>query len=204
MNNYSIKKIKSKIGKEYIRSHHYSKSCHNGPQCYGLFESNNLIGVCAFATPCSENVRASIFGPSFKDNIIELHRLFIQDGTPKNTESWFVSRVLKQLKADRPEIYCVISFADATEGHKGVIYQALNAHYYGTSPKATFYIDSNGSLRHPRQNGVNISLKEANKRGWKPIKREGKYRYCWFLPNSIGHKKWIMANCKLKFMDYPK
>lgn len=41
----------------------------------------------------------------------------------------------------------------------------------------TFYIDKNGRLHHPRQNGVNITSEEALKRGWEPVKRDFKNRY---------------------------
>lgn len=176
--NYVISRISTKVAKEYIHKYHYSHGSHNGPSlCYGLFDGGNLIGVLMFATPCSENVRSSIFGSEYKSKVIELHRLHILDVTPKNTESWFISRCLDKLKEDKPEIECVVSFSDATEGHSGTIYRATNALYYGTSPQATFYIDGDGRLRHPRQCGVNITKKDALSRGWKPTKREGKFRF---------------------------
>lgn len=134
-----------------------------------------------FATPCSENVRASVYGPSRVNEVKELHRLHIQDVTPKNTESWFISRCLKLLKEDRPDITAVLSFADSTEGHQGIIYQATNAYRLGMTGKATFYLDAEGRLRHPRQNGVNISVQKAKELGWTPVKREGKHRYLWLL-----------------------
>ena len=63
MIDYEIRRIDSKIAKEYIKKNHYTHGCHNGPSpCYGLFDSRKLIGVLMFATPCSENVRASVFG----------------------------------------------------------------------------------------------------------------------------------------------
>ena len=75
-----------------------------------------------------------------------------------------------------------VSYADETEGHKGVIYQASNAYYCGMTSKATFYLD-NGRLRHPRQCGVNITKEEAKNRGWKPVRRESKHRYVFILGN---------------------
>ena len=87
------------MAKEYIIEHHYSHGCHNGPSpCYGLFEKEKLIGVLMFATPCSENVRSSVFGKEYKDSITELHRLHILDCTPSNTESWFISQCFKKIK----------------------------------------------------------------------------------------------------------
>jgi hypothetical protein len=197
-----VRRIPSKQGKEFIRKNHYSKSCHNGPSpCYGLFDKE-LIGVLCFATPCSENVRASVFGYEYKDHVTELHRLFIFDVTPKNTESWFISKCLKFLKKDKSHIWAVLSFADSTEGHKGIIYRATNARYCGMTTKSTFYLDKEGRLRHPRQNGVNITTNMAITKGWCPVRRLAKHRYLYLLPDSKGHKKYLENLCKLKPIEY--
>jgi hypothetical protein len=204
MNNYWVSKIPSKLGKEFVKTHHYSHGIHNGPMTYGMFDGLDLIGVCAFATPCSEAVCSSVFGADFKRSVTELHRLVLLDEIPKNSESWFIVRALKQLKKDRPQYNAVLSFADATEGHIGVIYQATNAIYTGTSGKATFFLDSDGRLRHPRQNGVNIRSTKAKELGWQAVKREGKHRYLYLLPNTKHHKKTLLQNLQLQSFPYPK
>jgi hypothetical protein len=187
-----------------VIEHHYSHGIHNGPMCFGLFDSQGLVGVCAFATPSSENVRASIFGADHKQGVTELHRLVLLDEVPKNAESFFIVRALKELKKQRPYYNAVISFADATQNHLGIIYQATNALYCGTSSPATFYLDETGRLRHPRQNGVNITADEAKKRGWVATKREGKHRYIYLLPDNRTHLKELKSLFKLKTMPYPK
>lgn len=195
MINYEVRKIPCKIGRQYIIENHYSHGCHNAPNCYGLFDNDELIGVCAFACPCSENVRSSVFGKEHKDAVTELHRLHIKDVTPKNTESWFISRCLKLLQIDKPNIKAVISFADPAFGHKGIIYQATNAYFCGKSNSAIFYVDENGKLHHPRNNGHNITKQEAENNGWKPIKCEGKYRYLYILGKDKREHKFLIKNC---------
>lgn len=202
--NLSVKLISCKDGKKYIIEHHYSHGCHNAPSpIYGLFQFDDLIGVLAFATPCSENVRASIFGKEYVNNVIELHRLHILDGTPKNIESWFISRCLKMIQCDKPRIKAVVSFADSTVGHKGIIYQATNAYFYGMSPKSTFYIDTENRLHHPRQCGKNISVQMALDMGWKPVKRNSKYRYFWLIGNKNEKRKYFNL-IKVAILPYPK
>jgi hypothetical protein len=197
MIDYEIFKIPCKQAKEYIIKNHYSHGCHNGPSpCYGLFDKGELIGVLMFATPCSENVRASVFGPEYKDSVTELHRLHILDVTPRNTESWFISRVLKMLKQDKPQIKAVLSFSDTTVGHEGTIYKATNAYRIGHTGSATFFEDENGRLRHPRQCGVNISKDEAKSRGWKLVKRQAKNRYLYLLATSKRELKELKKMCK--------
>lgn len=201
---YTVRHIGSKQGKAFVIEHHYSHGIHNGPTCYGLFDGDELIGVLAFATPCSENVRASLWGPDHKDAVIELHRLVVLDGTPTNTESFFIARALKLLKQRRPQTWGVLSFADATEGHVGTIYQATNALYLGTSGRSTFYLDKDGRLRHPRQNGNNVTLSHAAELGWRPVKREGKHRYLFLLPDGRAHRRWLLASLKPTPLPYPK
>lgn len=201
---YSVEPISSKLGKEFVIQHHYSHGVHNGPMCFGLFENQKLVGVCAFATPSSENVRASIFGSDYKQSVTELHRLVLLDEVPKNAESFFIVRALKELKKQRPYYNAVISFADATQNHLGIIYQATNAMYCGTSSPATFYLDETGRLRHPRQNGVNITAEEARSRGWVATKREGKHRYIYLLPDNKTHLKELKKLFKLQIKPYPK
>ena len=197
ISNYTVRKIPCKEAKEYIIKNHYSHGCHNAPSpCYGLFDNENLIGVLMFATPCSENVRASVFGPEYKDSVIELHRLHVLDVTPKNTESWFISHCLKLIKEDKPRVKAVISFSDTTQGHNGIIYQATNFYFIGKTTPCTFYLDETGRLRHPRQNGVNITSDMAKERGWTPVKRYSKNRYLIFTPASKTEKKHLIKMCK--------
>ena len=196
---FFIQKIDTKTAKEYIIKNHYAHGCHNGPSpCYGLFrytgdglfgQDVKLIGVCMFATPCSEAVRASLFGEEYKDNVTELHRLHILDETPNNTESWFVSRCLKLLIEDKPRIWGVISFSDSTEGHEGTIYKATNAFRCGKTGSATFFMDKDGRLHHPRQSGVNVTDEMAKERGWTPVKRDSKNRYIYILGKDKRERK---------------
>lgn len=204
MNNYTVQRITGADGKRFIIKHHYSRGIHNGPMCWGLMSGGNLIGVCAFATPCSENVRASIFGKEYVQRVTELHRLAIIDDAPCNTESWFVSRAIKALKAEKPHIWAVVSFADETQGHVGTIYQAMNMLYYGRSGKATFYIDADGRLRHPRQNGVNITIEMARNRGWESVRREAKHRYLALLPDDRRHGRVLRSLLRVTPQPYPK
>lgn len=196
---YKVSRISCKQAKEYIHKYHYSHGSHNAPSpCYGLFDKDILIGVLMFATPCSENVRASIFGETKeeKDSVIELHRLHILDVTPNNAESYFISRCLKLLKADRPKTKAVISFADTTISHCGTIYKASNFYYIGKSSPAKFYVDTDGRLRHPRQNGHNITTAEAQARGWTVTKRAAKNRYLYILGDSKKEHRELVKKCR--------
>ncbi len=162
------------------------------------------MGVCMFATPCSENVRSAPFGPAEKHRVTELHRLVLLDECPRNSESHFISRALKILLEKKPGIRCVLSFADPSAGHAGTIYQATNFIYTGQSSPATFYLDADGRLRHPRQNGHNVTKAEAVAWGWTPTKRAGKHRYAMIVgPTHAERRKWRGA-LRYEPLPYPK
>lgn len=203
---YYVQHMSSKEGRQFIVDHHYSHGSHNGPTCFGLYETltTRLVGVCAFATPCSEAVRASLFGPEMKSSVTELHRLVLLDEVPHNAESFFISRALRGLLERKPGIRAVISFADGSEGHVGTIYQATNAIYAGTTGTATFFRDASGRLRHPRQNGVNISTADARERGWAPEKRAAKHRYIFLLPGGGLSRKRLLKLLRYDPQPYPK
>src|SRR3990170_1956216 len=91
----------------------------------GLFDGDGLVGVCTLGTPASRHLQMGAC-PSDPSKVIELNRLWVHDRMPKNTESWFVSRALKQLP---PMI--VVSYADTVQGHMGHMYRACNFRYAG-------------------------------------------------------------------------
>jgi hypothetical protein len=198
-----VERIPAAIGKEFVKRHHYSHGIHNGPMTWGLFDGGTLVGVIAFAAPSSENVRASVFGAEAKNSVTDLHRLVLLDEVPHNSESWFIVRGLRALKEERPYYRAVLSFADATQGHVGTIYQATNAIYTGRSSRARFFLDADGRLRHPRQNGHNVTLTEAEAWGWRPVMREGKFRYV-FLLGDRRERRISQAQLLLPALPYPK
>jgi len=207
---FKVEKINSTRGRDFILEHHYSGSCHGGPMCWGLLDTSNndkLVGVCAFATPISENVRKSLWEDEheneMKNHTTELHRLVTLDECPKNTETWFISRSLSGLKGYKSKYKAVISFADTTEGHSGTIYQASSAIYYGMTGENTFYRDTDENLRPPRSNGENISIEEAKSRGWKPEKRKSKHRYLFLIPNKYESKDDIREKLDIPEQPYP-
>lgn len=86
-----------------------------------LFEESTPIGVLVFALPPRETCKR------YKVNHCwELARLFIEDCTPKNTETWFVARAIYWIRQTHPEVQCLVSYADPSAKHKGTIYLAGN------------------------------------------------------------------------------
>jgi hypothetical protein len=121
----TVERVEPKRAAALVVEHHY---LHRRPpisHAFGLFNHGILVGVVTYGTPASRHLQMGAC-PSEPANVIELNRLWVSDAMPTNTESWFVSRSLKELP---PKI--VVSYADTKEQHYGYIYRALNFNYAG-------------------------------------------------------------------------
>jgi hypothetical protein len=161
---------------------------------FGLYGDSELIGICLFGIPASHNV-CMLFGEDESQKVLELTRLWtIDDGRQK--ESYFISRALRQL----PKEYdIIISYADASQGHCGIIYQATNWIYFGLTEKRTNRIAIDGTTaKHNRHECM-------KKEGTFLIERPQKHRYL-FLRGSKPRKKYLMSKFAYrdKIQSYPK
>ena len=178
----NVKPIKNEQAHEWCLYKHYAKRIPSISYAYGLFDQEELIGIITYGMPPSPPLCVGVCGPENKDYVIELNRLCINDGSPKNSASILVSHSLKLLP---PSI--VVSFADTGVNHVGYIYQATNFIYTGLSAKRTDVFTGNG--KHPRHcAGFDKSIR---------IDRSRKHRYIYFVGSKSQKKQW------LKNLSYP-
>lgn len=183
---YTAKEVRGGVIRGWMRQHHYTHTCHNGPFGLALMDPGGVMaGAIAYATPCSEAVRRAAW-PGNHKHVTELHRLHILDRVQEPMAVPLISAGHNLLKGRGYRM--IVTFADSTEGHHGGVYRAASFVYTGTTgSRARFYRDRSGRLRHPRQSGVNIGKAEAARRGWRPEYREPKHRYLKGL-NSAARK----------------
>ena len=130
MINYEVRKVDRKTISDFIETHHYSKSINGcvADYCFGLYDENLLIGALFYGKMAMHNQWKKF--AEKEEDVTELRRLVCIDDTPKNTESYFISRTLKWLKKNT-DVKIVVSYADAEHNHTGVIYRASNFQYLG-------------------------------------------------------------------------
>jgi len=123
---YNVIPLDKKIANELIVRHHYLHRRPPNAHSFGLVDLEGMVlGAVIFGTPASRHLQMGAC-PSDPSLVIELNRLWVDDACPRNSESFFVSRALKQL----PPLI-VVSYADTAWQHVGTIYRALNFHYAG-------------------------------------------------------------------------
>jgi hypothetical protein len=87
----------------------------------GMWHDDDLVGVMVFALPPRETMKR------YKVSLAwELARLFVLDSEPFNAETWFISRGLRFVRSNHPNVEVVVSYADPSAGHSGTIYRAAN------------------------------------------------------------------------------
>lgn len=192
----NVRSINNFEVKDWLLNKHYAKRMCSISYSFGLYIDNVLNGVVTFGMPPSSNLAESICGLDCKENVLELNRLVVNDGLPKNTLSFFVSNSIKKL----PNNKIIVSFSDANMNHNGYIYQATNFIYTGVSSNNTKLIDKFGDEFHFRNIG---HYQKNNKVNAKLIKRrlnEDKINRVEIAKYLRGYKgKWTARKLDLEF-----
>ncbi len=146
---------------ELVRRHHYSgsvvwsSSVHLACTIGGAFAGVMQLGPAM--NPASGH---RVVAESTRDSWLELNRMWIDDAAPPQSASRLLSLVLRYLRAARPAVEWVQSFADERCGKLGAVYQACSFLYLG-SHASTFY-ELDGEWYHKSM----IGRPAVDRRGW--------------------------------------
>jgi hypothetical protein len=124
--------IQSYEAEPWLLHKHYAKRIPSISYAFGLYEGEQLVGVCTYGTPSSSTLRDGLAGPENAHYVLELNRLCLDTQT-KNAASFLVGGSLRML----PKPSIVVSYADTDQEHVGYVYQACNFIYTGLSAKRT-------------------------------------------------------------------
>ena len=169
-----------------------------------------LIGVALYGNPVGFRVIKSICEELTDKDVLELKRLWIEDGYGKNIESYAISQTLKMLKNDSPQTKVVISYADPGANHKGIIYRASNWLYQGNDigmgdaymyryPNTDNWLSDRAIGEQLGTNGLQGVLSKVPDMEYR--KKLRKHRYIYFLC-SKKEKKRLIKELKHPLIDY--
>ena len=169
---------------------HYAKLVPAGKLVkHGVWEDGKFIGVVVYGdTPCS--TMHTPYGLEYTQ-ICELRRVALRQHTHNVTE--IISKSLKLLKKQNPNLELVVSYADTNQKHLGIIYQAGNWIYEGQTPP-TSSILIKGEKIHSRTCGHRYgtsSLKFIQKNidpNARRVKEIGKFKYLYPLTKRARRK----------------
>lgn len=86
----------------------------------------------------------------YDQKYIEFARLYLLDEIPKNSETWFIGKCVKELQKKYPKYEGIVSWSDNNRGHKGTIYSASNFIFDGNSRKVKKYKSALGRTVYQR------------------------------------------------------
>jgi hypothetical protein len=201
---FSISQIDYKTAMSVVIENHYLRRKAPCSRAYGLFctSCQNMLGVVIYGVSCSSTLLKGICGDTQASNVYELTRLWVKDGTPKNTESFFIGNTMKLLDKE-----IIVSFAEIQQGHTGVVYQATNFLYCGLSAK--FKDPKVKGLEHQHHaTYANRMTMQQVKQKYGPdnvyyVDRPRKHRYVFFNAKS-RRKKELLGLLKYAVLPYPK
>lgn len=174
--------VSYKAAKYACESWHYSGCVPTSKTAkIGVWENDTFIGVVIFGVGANNNL-VKPYGLENTEGC-ELNRVSLRDHITPVTK--IVSIAIKMIKKQYPGLKLIVSFADTDQKHLGIIYQAGNWIYTGTTPTALFPI-INGKKRHPRVVSLMIkagTLKSRDELEW--IKTGVKHRYLYPLNDKI-------------------
>lgn len=209
---YFIKQIDYRTAMNVVIKNHY---LHRTAPCsiaFGLFErqdimsdlfdSDRLIGVITYGVSCSSTLLKGICGEEEKGNVYELTRLWIEDSTPKNTESYFIGNTLKMLDKE-----IVVSFAEIQQGHAGTVYQATNFLYCGLSAKFKDPKVKGLEHQHHATYAHGMTMEQVKQKYGEEnvyyVDRPRKHRYIYFNADK-RRKKQLLKLLRYEIKPYPK
>ena len=213
---YYVSTISNKQRNEMIEKHHYLHRLRGATYSFGLYDReekehtdwfgdfDKLVGVIMYSVPAAFQVCEGVCGKESKSQGIELSRLWIMDETMKNVESYLISNTLKLL--DKHDI--VVSYAEPSAKHRGIVYQATNFIYTGKSGGGRDLILLNqGVGSHsrgtPKIGGYQALADKYGKENVVYQEKIAKHRYIYFAC-SKKKRKMYMNKLKWSIEAYPK
>jgi len=144
--------------REVIESNHYSANINGvaAKHCFRLRYEGIVLGGIIYGSMAMANQWKKYADK--ESDITELRRLACIDDTKKNTESYFIGGTLRWMKK-HTKYKRVISYADETHGHTGVVYKATNFKHVGYT-KPGKMIRFNGRLYHDKT--IRTKYKDKN------------------------------------------
>ena len=201
---YHVERIQYKLAMEIVIANHY---LHRRAPCSLAFamihtQTNEIVGVVTYGVSASSTLLKGICGDDEKQNVYELTRLWISDDVPKNGESFLIGNTLKLLDKE-----IVVSFADSSQQHLGVVYQATNFIYTGLSAKFKDPKVKGLENQHHATYANGLTNKQVIEKYGKDnvtfVERARKHRYI-FINANKWRKKELLQKLRYQILPYPK
>jgi hypothetical protein len=202
------------VAYQLVSNYHYSRVMPKLTHvCYGGEINGELVAVITLGWGVRPlHTIKKLFPALMPQDYWEIGKMCLVDDLPRNSESYFMSMVIKEVKKTHPEKKIIYTWADGIVGKPGYVYQAANFHYGGFIWTDT-YISELGEKIHPRTSQSIVKKNGNYKKQSRPtlaqLNEQGithyqgkQFRYAYFLKD----EKQLMNQSTVKWTikDYPK
>ena len=153
----------------FLVENHYLGTLPAVSYSLGWFEEGILKAVVAFS-------KTSVLKGLEGKLTFEIVRFASVSG---KESSQILAGFIKEFRLKRPEVKVIVTFADDSVGHKGVLYQALNAFYLGGGAPVEKWIGPNGRVYGGRFSDRTMDLAGVRKEDCERRIVRGKHKYAW-------------------------
>jgi len=139
---YIVLKTARDVAKPFVIKHHYSQAFGKASIILGLYKVGEpkLLGVITFGQPSGRLVAQSVIEGGNDRNVFEFLRMCVLDECPC-PRTFFMSKAISILKQNFPQVKCLVTYADQTEGHDGTVYKANSWKYVGKTGIKYHYVN---------------------------------------------------------------
>lgn len=213
-----IKEINKDECIELLQKYHYWPIMPKITKHYlGAYVDNKLIGclTLGWGTQPKGTIKKLFPNLDTKD-YYEIGKMALLDEMPKNTETQFLSAIIKWIKINLPELKYLYTLADGIQGKAGYVYQAANF-YYGGSYKTIIYKTKDGEKIHKRTTQGALCIENAEYLGverittltqdfmnYKGIEQIQGLMFRYIYPLNKKYKKYLKYSTVEWNRDYPK
>jgi len=205
-NTFSVQEIPRRAAVEMIRANHYSRTVVNNSTLHlGVFIDGGWFGTLQFGYLKNPRTMERIVAGTAIDEYLELNRMWLDDAAVRNSESRAISHAIRYIKAARPRVKWIQSFADERCGRWGVVYQAANFLYCGHHTSNFYELDGETyhaqqmTVRDPKYLGKGTRARHLQENRHRATKQACKqFRYLYFIDRRVR------PNLRFPVLPYPK
>lgn len=144
-------------------------------------DSQRWLGIIVYALPPRETTKR------YGGETWELARLWIDDSVPKNAETYLIAQGTRFIQRHRKDVEMLVSYADPSVGHTGIIYKAANWISDGRTDQERKtprfdYVDTRTGKHYSRQGHLPEGAIVAH------VPRVSKFRYVYYLKDHEKHR----------------
>ena len=155
---------------QFIQAHYLGKRPAIVMLCLLMLHVGEPVGCIVYSAPPREADKR------YGGKTWELARLYLIDEIPCNAETWLIGQSIKYIRRHRADVQHLLSYADPSAGHRGVIYRASNWRQDGMtdderkSPRCD-YVDGRTGKKYGRKGNMPLDAQVVR------VPRVSKWRF---------------------------